>query len=460
MPSHPSEASRRGVASVARTAKTAKTAKTSRTASVAVLVGTWLNVSLDLANFRTNLLHPLKADLHLQLTYRPEVDNCNSSITCRVEERFSHLGTIAGLYVEQQVTEMQLLAMLKASLHWPKLQAWYADAGGCKKVKGPKPHYRCPKIPENGNSFMAPIFGNPKLNVLRQIYLQSLVFQRLKEYEAHRGVQYKMIVWSRLELQWLAPHPPLYTLSFASCPVWTQIGEDYAGLNDRHAILTREIAPIYIGRWDAIFDGRLFDIYQHSISTHTCPHQSSERYLATTLAHYNVSHCYFPPFAFLMCCAKAGNCYKNTCVNMQVAPALGLTNETEKNETMDSAPTPLSASGKYSKEVASALLHAAALQHPDAQLRLAPRNFQYAGSDHSKILQGPSHVEVSLPAHVFRALQRSSDVKRVRRILGPISFNYTLLARISPKSGQAPPAVAHKHAEYNPHFRKRAFTQN
>ena len=73
------------------------------------------------------------------------------------------------------------------------------------------------------------------------------------------------------------------------------------------------------------------------------------------------------------------------------------------------------------------MLHAAASQHPDAQLRLAPRTFQYAGAAHSKMLQGPSHVEVSLPAHVFRKLQTSSDVKKVRRVLGPVSFNYTLL---------------------------------
>ena len=388
---------------------------------VAVLIGSWFKVSLDCANLRANLLQPLKADLHLQLTYRPDVDNCNSTSTCRIVERFSQLGPITGLYLDRQRTTMELLAMLQASPHWPRLLKWYVDAGGCKEVKGPKLYYHCPKIPEKGNSFMAPVFGSPRLNVLRQIYLQSLVFQRLQEHEAQRGSQYETIVWSRLELQWLAPHTPLHVISFQTCSVWTPIGEDYAGLNDRHAIFIREIAPIYLGRWDAILKGRLFDIYQHHMHRHAIGHQSSERYMAMTLAHYNLSHCYLPTFAYLMCCATVGHCYKTACLHMRVAPALGLTDKTVGLSA-------LNASGKYLKEMASALLHAAALQHPDAQLRLVPRTFKYAGAAHSKVFQGPSHLDVSLPAHVFTKLQTRPDVRKVRHVLGPISFNYTLLS--------------------------------
>lgn len=392
-------------------------------ARVAVLIGSWFHVSLDCANLRANLLQALEADVHLQLTFRPDVDNCNSTSSCRITERYSQLGRIASLHLERQATTADLLAMLRASANWPRLLQWYVGAGGCKEVDGGRGEYRCSRIPENGNSFMAPVFGSARLNVLRQIYLQSRVHQRLQEYEARHSIRYETIVWSRLELQWMAPHPSLSTLPFQSCQLWTPIGEDYAGLNDRHAVFERDLAPIYLGRWDAILSGKIFDgIFSDAAGM---GRQSSERYLAKMVTRYNVSHCYFPPLAYLMCCAKdAGHCYKNACVRMS---ALG-------QSAGSGGPPRLIAEGKYPKEVALALLHAAALQHPDAQLRLAPRQFQYAGAANSMIHHGPAHLLVTLPAHVFRNLSKSHDVKMASRVLGPISFNYTLLGPASPAS--------------------------
>ena len=34
-------------------------------------------------------------------------------------------------------------------------------------------------------------------------------------------------------------------------------GEDYLGLNDRHALLEREVAEVYLGRYQMILDGRV-----------------------------------------------------------------------------------------------------------------------------------------------------------------------------------------------------------
>ena len=77
--------------------------------------------------------------------------------------------------------------MLAISSHWPRLEKWYVDAGGCRKKSGRDradgSPYTCSRIPEQGNSFMAPVFGRSSLNVLRQIYLQSRVLERLQAFE-------------------------------------------------------------------------------------------------------------------------------------------------------------------------------------------------------------------------------------------------------------------------------------
>lgn len=393
------------------------------TPRVAVLIGSWFNVSLNQQghNLRANLLEPLKADLHLQLTYRSD-DRCNSPESCGLAKRFSGLVPIAQIHLERQRTIEELIDMLAISSHWPRLEKWYVDAGGCRKKSGRDradgSPYTCSRIPEQGNSFMAPVFGRSSLNVLRQIYLQSRVLERLQAFEERHGSQYDAVVWTRFEMHWLAPHPPLSALPIQSC-LWTPIGEDYAGLNDRHAIFRRDLAPIYLGRWDALLNGRLFDIWP----TDKIGRQSSERYLAKWLAYHNVSHCYFPSVAYLMCCGAAGHCYKNACFRMQVEPALGLLeNGTAKG------PPPLHASGKYPKEVASALLHAAALQHPKAQLHLVTHSFAYAGHAHSTLNHGPDHLAVALPTMVHARLRLSRDIRRVRQVLGQLSYNYTLLA--------------------------------
>ena len=59
---------------------------------------------------------------------------------------------------------------------------------------------------------------------------------------------------------WLAPHPPLPLLSTRDCAVWSPSNEDYAGQNDRHVLMRRDVAHIVLGRYDARIDGRLLEI--------------------------------------------------------------------------------------------------------------------------------------------------------------------------------------------------------
>jgi hypothetical protein len=58
----------------------------------------------------------------------------------------------------------------------------------------------------------------------------------------------------------LRPHPPLSLLQPAQA-VWIPSGEDYyGGLNDRHAVLSRAAAEVYMRRWDFLMDGSIMRI--------------------------------------------------------------------------------------------------------------------------------------------------------------------------------------------------------
>ena len=73
------------------------------------------------------------------------------------------------------------------------------------------------------------------------------------------GGRFDRIIHTRLDLQWLRPHPPIRLLSAAHA--WVPTGEDYyGGLNDRHAVLNRSAAEAYFGRWDALVDGSVMSI--------------------------------------------------------------------------------------------------------------------------------------------------------------------------------------------------------
>ena len=57
-----------------------------------------------------------------------------------------------------------------------------------------------------------------------------------------------VIIWTRADLQWLSPHPKISFLE--ENEIWVPDGEDYDGLNDRHAVMGRFAAQAHFSRWD------------------------------------------------------------------------------------------------------------------------------------------------------------------------------------------------------------------
>ena len=90
--------------------------------------------------------------------------------------------------------------------------------------------------------------GSAKLHVLRQLHDIHRCLNLVSQRERTLGMLYDRVVHSRLEFVWLRPHPPLELL--AKHAVWIPSGEDYyGGLNDRHAVLSRAAAEVYMRRW-------------------------------------------------------------------------------------------------------------------------------------------------------------------------------------------------------------------
>ena len=73
------------------------------------------------------------------------------------------------------------------------------------------------------------------------------------------AVRYARVIFTRLEFEWLRPHPPLHLLDPAL--LWLPTGEDNTGLNDRHWVANRRDAEGLFRRWDALVAPPPHDIY-------------------------------------------------------------------------------------------------------------------------------------------------------------------------------------------------------
>jgi hypothetical protein len=132
--------------------------------------------------------------------------------------------------------------------------------------------------------------------------------------------------------------------------------------------MTRGVASVYLSRYTAILDGGIFDALPCLAEGLVCG-QSSERYLAATLAHHNVSACRFPPSAFLSCCGAAARsrCYKTGCSHIKIgASSVGggdagdTASGSASGGTTAGGSSTAQLSGKYPSEMDAAVLHVAA----------------------------------------------------------------------------------------------------
>ena len=372
----------------------------------AVCFSGWAGVSVANggAGLATNVVKPFGADTFLALTHHPS-DHCSSVETCQVAERLPALTPFAAASVAPMLPMKRLVALMEGLPHWPSILRAYSNPTSrvsCERapnatvggdaIGGPS-QYKCRGI-YLGNTVFAPVLGSAKLHVLRQLHDIRRCLNLVGEFEASsaRGVPYDRIVHTRLEYVWLRPHPPLPILSPHA--VWVPSGEDYyGGVNDRHAVLSRAAAEVYMRRWDLITDGSIMRI-DHQLRSGTVTNGvalQDENLVSAVLRHFHLPVRRFPGVAYLGCCnasaaeadgARRGGptrkaCFSKACVIRRLptdaaaaaacaAEQRATTFESAAKEAMESSQLQL---GKYRSEVEIAVQHALALGLPGAALK-------------------------------------------------------------------------------------------
>merc|ERR1711957_316596 len=79
--------------------------------------------------------------------------------------------------------------------------------------------------------------------------------EMIEKQEEARGMRYKWAARSRPDLMWMVPHPPLSLMDTVN-QIWVPEGEDYDGINVRHAIGLRDlVVPTLLSRLDFVLNG-------------------------------------------------------------------------------------------------------------------------------------------------------------------------------------------------------------
>ncbi|KAF4722593.1 hypothetical protein FOZ63_030691 [Perkinsus olseni] len=95
--------------------------------------------------------------------------------------------------------------------------------------------------------------GGELLNLRGKLRCLKLI----EKVEKSSSARFDDVVYTRIDLMWLAEHPPLEVLeaAVASPTVWVPDSEDWRGLNDRAAFMPRQLADIYFNRYEAFING-------------------------------------------------------------------------------------------------------------------------------------------------------------------------------------------------------------
>ena len=225
--------------------------------SIAVTFSGWLNVTIPDAgrDARRFLVEPLSADVFVAGTFLPT--DCATARDGRcLLERLKHLQPLTGVDLAPMLTHNQL-----------HRHALGAPAFG--------PISRNLKVRElfNGLNLFAPVLGNPNVSCMRELHDLHRVWALVRAHEAgpRGGAKYRRIVFSRLEFRWLAPPPPLALLE--PQVLWVPSGQNVNGVNDRHAVMHRDHAPAYFGRWQFLLSDQLLRRIDLVTATHIGPEQ-------------------------------------------------------------------------------------------------------------------------------------------------------------------------------------------
>jgi hypothetical protein len=231
--------------------------------------------------------------------------NVSRRLEAEVLDGIGELAPFAEASVIRMPRPFELRAELRKSGHWEdfKLQA---SKGGSGRFNWDDPAFDDPRrwVP----IMMSPALGNPNGNTLQEFHYQSRCIDMINRHERTGGPRrppgrrYERVMFTRLEFEWLADHPPLPLLDPRF--LWVPTGEDNTGVNDRHWLANRDDAEGVFRRWDALVSGRFHQIF-FATSAVRPAFMSSETYNKLHLQYRRVGVARFPNVAALHCCEKS-----------------------------------------------------------------------------------------------------------------------------------------------------------
>ena len=273
--------------------------------SVAVVFAGWLNVNIPRqgATAREFLVDVLHADVVVFGTFVPRNYDHRRQPDCADGGGDCLLANVAALRpvrtaLAPMLSFRELQKTFRATPHFATIEAEYL-----RRFKAAGNNW--PNIA--GTSIFAPLLGSKALSVLREIHGYSEGLKLLEAQESARRRRYDRVVWSRVEYNWLAPHPPLSLMP--ECYVWVPRPQFGMAIDDGHAVLSRAAADTYFRRWEyLLWPGMLARAPLRFWAT-----QPPEDLLAFVIAEANLSVAHFAMTAALPCCGAAGHCFKTEC---------------------------------------------------------------------------------------------------------------------------------------------------
>ena len=203
---------------------------TSDVSNVAVVYSGWLGVRLP-RGARRHLIDALRADVFVAGTFKP--GECDDG-QCLMR-RLHHLQPLARMSLAPMLTHEQLRVLAHGAPAFSRV----ASNFNINETYG-------------GLNMFSPVIGNPSVHIMRELHDYKRAYELLVAHErdSRAGRLYERVVFSRLELVWLAAHPPLSALPLST--LWVPSGQLITGTNDRHAVMSRAAAPTYFLRWDLL----------------------------------------------------------------------------------------------------------------------------------------------------------------------------------------------------------------
>ena len=234
------------------------------------------------ATARRYLIQPLRADVLVAGSHKASDCGGGPDYSC-LWSRLAGLGPLAARSLSRKLTDDEIREAVQLMPH-------YATVAGAFRMSHTF----------HGITNWTPLLGSPKAHMIHQIRDYALLLELIRTAERARGAAYERVVFSRLEFVWLAPHPPLALLPPSL--LWVPFGSPR--MNDRHVVMNRSHADVWMGRWALFGSAALL----RKLPLQSLAHDGPEELVENLLVTRGISVGEFPGTSYLPCCAAAEGC--------------------------------------------------------------------------------------------------------------------------------------------------------